>query len=94
MPQFEQHLELHRLDCLASHGDLHSYNFVRAKLAEIPEPALRPKPLVTGDDLIAAGYTPGPRFKEILAAVEDGQLDNRLQDPQQAMEFVRREFPR
>jgi len=50
-------------------------------------------PLVTGDDLIAAGYSPGPQFKEILAAVEDAQLDGRLETTQQAMEFVARQFP-
>jgi poly(A) polymerase len=48
---------------------------------------------MTGEDLIGAGYAPGPRFKEILSAVEDGQLDGRLQSKQTAMEFVRREFP-
>jgi poly(A) polymerase len=93
MPDFDQHLELHRLDCLASHRNLRSYDFVKEKLAEIPVATMRPVPLVTGDDLIAAGYAPGPRFKHILAAVEDGQLENRLQSAEQAMEFVRREFP-
>jgi poly(A) polymerase len=93
MPHFDQHLELHRLDCLASHRNLRSYNFVKEKLAEIPVATMRPAPLVTGDDLISAGYAPGPRFKQILAAVEDRQLENRLQSAEQAMEFVRREFP-
>jgi len=93
MPRFEEHLDLHRLDVQASHGILSSYDFVRTKLAETPPQILRPEPLVTGDDLIAAGYTPGPRFKEILGAVEDGQLEGRLQSHDDAMQFVRREFP-
>ncbi len=93
LPRLDEHLELHRLDCLASHRDLTLYNFVREKLAELPAEQIRPQPLLTGDDLIAMGYTPGPQFKQILAAVEDGQLEGRLDDPEQAREFVRREFP-
>jgi poly(A) polymerase len=49
--------------------------------------------LVSGEDLIAAGYKPGPRFKEILSAVEDAQLEGRLQSREQALEYVRAEFP-
>ena len=45
------------------------------------------------DDLIDAGYSPGPRFKEILAAIEDGQLEGRLRDRDAAMEFVGQQFP-
>jgi poly(A) polymerase len=93
LPKFEEHLELHRLDCLASHGDLSSYEFVRQKLASTPAEQFRPLPLVTGHDLIAAGYQPGPRYKEILAAVEDAQLEGRLAGKDEAMEFVRRDFP-
>ena len=93
MPSFAEHLELHRLDCESSFRDLTSYNFVCGKLASLPPEMIRPKPLMTGEDLIGAGYSPGPRFKEILSAVEDGQLDGRLQSKQTAMEFVRREYP-
>jgi poly(A) polymerase len=93
LPRFEEHLELHRLDCLGSHKDLSLYEFVKQKLAALPAEAIRPAPLVTGDDLIAAGYAPGPRFKEMLAAVEDAQLEGRLEDKAEALEFVRRQFP-
>ena len=79
MPHFDEHIELHRLDCEASHRDLTSYNFTREKIAAIPPETIRPAPLISGDDLIAAGYTPGPRFKEILSSVEDAQLEGRLQ---------------
>jgi len=92
LPQFDEHLELHRLDCLASHRDLALYNFTREQLAQTPAEQIRPKPLLTGDDLIAMGYTPGPQFKHILAAVEDAQLDGLLQDTEEARKFVRREF--
>ncbi len=93
LPRFDEHLELHRLDCLASHRDLTLYNFAREKLAAMPPEQIRPQPLLTGDDLIAMGYVPGPQFKPILAAVEDAQLEGKLEDPEQARAFVRREFP-
>ncbi len=92
-PQFDEHLELHRLDCQASHRSLRLYEFTRKKRAELPPSEIRPQPLMSGDDLIAAGYAPGPQFKEILAAVEDGQLDGTLQSKKQAMKFVRDKFP-
>jgi poly(A) polymerase len=93
LPKIEEHIEQHRLDCLASHGDLTLYDFARAKMAEIPPEVLRPSPLLTGGDLIAQGYAPGPRFKEILTAVEDAQLDGRLQSREQAITWARQEFP-
>jgi poly(A) polymerase len=93
MPRFDEHLALHRADCESSHGDLTSYRFVTDQLATIPPEKMRPTALVTGDDLISAGYQPGPRFKEILAAVEDAQLEGRLQSKADALEFVGREFP-
>jgi poly(A) polymerase len=93
MPDFAEHLELHRIDCQASHGDLTSYQFTREKMAAIPPETMRPAPLITGDDLIAAGYEPGPRFKEILSAVEDAQLEGQLQGREDAMAFVRAQFP-
>jgi poly(A) polymerase len=93
MPAFDQHLALHRADSLASHGNLSTYDFVKEKLAAIPPEKMRPAPLVTGDDLIAAGHSPGPKFREILDAVEDGQLEGWLASRKAALEFVRREFP-
>ncbi len=94
IPRFEEHLQLHRIDCLASHGDLTSYNFIREKIAHTPPESVRPAPLITGEDLIAAGYEPGPRFKEILRAVEDAQLEGRLATKTDAMGFVQQQFPR
>jgi poly(A) polymerase len=92
LPRFEEHLALHRADSLASHGNLSTYELIREKLAETPPENIRPKVLITGDDLIAAGYAPGPRFREILEAVEDAQLEGRLSSREAAMEFVEREF--
>ena len=94
MPAFEEHLELHRMDCLSSHGDLTSYNFTREKMASLPPESVRPAPLITGADLIAAGYRPGPIFKEILGSVEDRQLEGQLTSKEEAMQFVSAQFPR
>ena len=92
LPRFPEHLELHRIDCLSSHGDLTLYNFVKQRFQSTPADQVRPRPLLTGNDLIRAGYKPGPEFKEILAAVEDAQLEGRLESREQAMEFVRVQF--
>jgi len=93
LPGFEEHLALHRADSLASHGNLSTYNLIREKLAEIPPEKIRPTALVSGDDLIAAGYAPGPRFREILEAVEDAQLEGRLLSRDQAIDYVKNAFP-
>jgi poly(A) polymerase len=93
MSKFDEHLALHRADCMASHGNLSTYEFIRQKRAEIPAATMRPSPLVTGDDLIADSRVPGPKFREILSAVEDAQLEGRLLSRDAALEFVRREFP-
>ncbi len=93
LPAFDEHLELHRIDCLSSHGQLDAYDYAREQLRSIPPESIRPTPLITGRDLIEAGYKPGPRFKEILAAVEDAQLEGRLASREAAMEYVVQEFP-
>ena len=93
LPKFAEHLELHRLDCLASHGQLDTYLLVQHKLEELPLEKLRPRPLITGADLIEAGYTPGPLFSQILGELEDAQLEGRIADRDQALEFVRHRFP-
>ena len=91
-PYFEELLELHRLDCLASHGWLDNYEFVRRKQLELPPEQLRPLRLITGDDLIAAGYTPGPDFRKMLDAVEDAQLEGAVNSREQALDLIRHRF--
>jgi poly(A) polymerase len=93
LPRFDQHLELHRLDCESSHLSLRMYNFTREQIAKLPPGAVRPEPLLSGDDLLGAGYGPGPLFREILTAVEDAQLEGRLRTHDDAMRFVSHEFP-
>ncbi len=83
-PHFDEHLELHRLDCLASHGKLDHYEFLSAKLAELPVEQLKPPRLLTGHDLIRAGYTPGPSFQRMLDLVEDAQLESRIHTKDEA----------
>jgi len=89
-PHFDEHLELHRIDCLGSHGWLDLYDYTRDKAASIPPDEVRPAPLLTGNDLITAGYQPGPRFSEILSAVEDAQLEGTLRDRTEAMAWVKK----
>jgi poly(A) polymerase len=92
LPHFDQHLELHRLDCLASHGGLDAYEFVSRFLRETPPEQVRPQRLVTGDDLKEMGLRPGPQFREILETVEEAQLEGRLTERQEALEFVRGKY--
>jgi poly(A) polymerase len=93
LPGFQEHLALHRADSLASHRNLSTYEFLQKKLAETPVETFRPVALITGDDLIAAGYAPGPRFREILETVEDAQLEGRLFSREAAIAYVQRAFP-
>ena len=89
---FQELLELHRIDCVASHGKLDLYDFCREKLEEVGEEELRPPRLLNGDDLIEMGYKPGPRFKEILDRVEDEQLEGRVTTKEEAVGLVKREY--
>jgi poly(A) polymerase len=90
---FDQHLALHRMDCLAAHANLDIYDFVRERYESTPEEVVRPKQLVTGSELIAAGYMPGPQFQQMLNVVEDAQLDGAIKTTEEAMALVRERFP-
>lgn len=92
LPHFEQHLELHRLDCLSSHGNLETYDFVRDFLANTPPEEVRPPRLITGEDLKGMGFRPGPLFKKILEIVEDAQLEGRVATREHALDLVRSRF--
>lgn len=89
LPRFEEHLELHRLDCLSSHRDLSLYDFAREQFHTLPAQQIRPDPLITGNDLIAAGYPPGPKFKDLLTAVEDAQLEGAIATRDEALSLVK-----
>ena len=94
LEDFPQHLALHRMDCLAAAGNLDHWEFVRSRYEAMPEEDVRPQPLITGRDLIAAGYTPGPQFKLILQAIEDAQLEGTVTTHAEAMQLVQTRFPR
>jgi poly(A) polymerase len=94
LPHFDEHLALHRLDALSAHGDLTCYNFAHAQYQAEPTPDLRPAPLLTGRDLIAAGYRPSPQFKPMLALAEDAQLEGAITTREQALALVETSYPR
>ena len=93
LENFDQHLALHRMDCLAAHGKLDILDFVRERYESTPEEVVRPIPLLTGDDLIAAGYAPGPQFQQMLRTVEDAQLDGAIATTNQALALIGERFP-
>jgi poly(A) polymerase len=92
LEKFDEHLALHRMDAMASNRDLHYWEFARDRRQSMPEEAVRPQPLLTGRELIAAGYTPGAQFREMLQAAEDAQLEGAIQTPEEALHLVRERF--
>lgn len=91
-PTFNEELELHRVDCASSHGMLDNFEFLLRKREEFANEPIIPPPLVNGADLISLGLKPGPKFGEILEAVETRQLEGELQDRQSAIEWIKREY--
>jgi len=92
LERFEDHLELARIHAVVAGVLPLDATFAHRKRNEWSDDEIWPQPLVSGNDLITMGFSPGPRFKEILTRVEDEQLEGRLSTPEQAMEFVRRHF--
>lgn len=92
LDRFDEHLELHRLDCSSSHGHLDNYDFVRRFVADTPAEQVRPPRLLTGDDLISLGYKPGPPFHAILEAVEEAQLNGKVSTREEALQLVQEAF--
>jgi poly(A) polymerase len=93
LESFDQHLALHRMDCLAASGNLEGWKFVRQRYEAMPEDVVRPQPLVTGRELIAAGYRPGAAFKEMLRMAEDAQLEGKIATLDEAMKLILEHFP-
>jgi poly(A) polymerase len=92
LERFEEHLELHRMDCMAGSGHLEHWEFMRERWMASPEETVRPKPLITGRELIAAGYRPGAGFKEMLRVVEDAQLEGTIGTAEEALRLVQERF--
>jgi poly(A) polymerase len=93
LDRFEDQLELARIHAIAGDGDLRAYTFASAKFQEWSPSDIAPDVLISGDDLIAEGYTPGPRFKEILIQVENEQLEGKLHSREEALAFIRKSYP-
>ncbi|MEP6821340.1 MAG: CCA tRNA nucleotidyltransferase [Chthoniobacterales bacterium] len=91
-PTFADEMELHRVDCLSSHGLLDNYEFLQQRREEFANEPIIPPPLVKGEDLIALGLRPGPQFGEILEAVQTGQLEGEFNSRDEALEWVKREY--
>jgi poly(A) polymerase len=89
LPHFDEHLALHFADASSAHGDLTKYAFVKQQIEHLGEEAIKPTLLLTGTDLIAAGYKPGPRFKQMLTAAEDAQLEGRIATRDEALRLVK-----
>jgi poly(A) polymerase len=90
--RFDLHLALHRIDCLASHSDLSSYHFLQGKMEQLKkaDQDTLPRSWVSGADLIQLGFKPSPRFKELLSACYDQQLENAFADKTEAMEWIQK----
>jgi hypothetical protein len=86
---FPVELELHRIDCAASHRNLDNYGFLKATAADMPPEVVKPTPLLTGHDLLALGLTPGPTVGQILREVEELQLEERLKSRAEALEYAK-----
>jgi poly(A) polymerase len=92
LPKFEEHLALHKLDCTSSHRNLDHYEFAKERYENVPEEETRPKLLVTGRDLILAGYRPGTQFKEMLETAEDAQLDGVVKTRDETLTLLHEKF--
>jgi poly(A) polymerase len=93
LPHFDEHLELHRLDASSAHGNLRLYDFGRAQYEAEPTEEHRAAPLLTGSDLIAAGYRPSPQFKPMLALAEDAQLEGAATTRNEVLALVQSQYP-
>jgi poly(A) polymerase len=92
LPKFDEHLALHHADCMSSHGKLEMYRFAKQHFEELGEEQIRPRLLVTGQDLIAVGYKPGPQFRLMLEAAEDAQLEGTVATRDEALDLVKDRF--
>jgi len=88
MPDFDLHMELHRLDCVSCHGMLDNYEFCRDQLLFLGKDDLHPPPLLNGNDLMTMGFAQGKVIGEILHALEDEQLEGRIKTPEEARDYV------
>lgn len=93
-PYFEEEMELHRVDCVASHGMLDNLTFLRAKLEEYSHEELKPPPFLSGHDLMALGMKPGKAMKPILEEAFVLQLEGRFKNREDALEWLKGIIPK
>ena len=92
LPRFDEHLALHYADVMSSHGMLDMYEYARECYVGLGEEQIKPRLLLTGEDLIAAGYRPGPSFREMLTVAEDAQLEGCVKTRDEALKLVEDRF--
>ncbi len=90
---FDEELELHRVDCQSSHGALDNYDFLKTKAEEFANEPLIPPPLLTGHDLMALGWKPGPHFGQVLESIQTAQLEGTLTTIEEAIAWVKENYP-
>ena len=86
---FQAELELHRIDCLSSHGKLDLYRFLKRKVKEFAKEALKPKPVLNGHDLLGLGVEAGPIMKEILEEAYTLQLEGKITSKEDACQWAK-----
>lgn len=87
-PEFPDLLELHRVDCAASHGDLSAHDWARAQAARVAAEPPPPRRLLAGEDVLARGVPPGPRVGVLLRAVDDARLEGRVRTRDEALALL------
>ncbi len=89
-PTFETELQQHRIDCLASHGDLANWRFLKKKISTLSKEEIKPVPFLSGRDVMALGFAQGPLIGKILTLLEEAQLERRISSRTEALEFVQK----
>ena len=90
---FTNELELHRIDCLCSNGLLDNYTYLQEQLITSKEAPIIPPRLVTGSDLIALGWSPGPLIGKMLTEIQTQQLEGNLTTKEDGLAWAKKLYP-
>ncbi|MFH1026967.1 MAG: hypothetical protein V1791_03090, partial [Pseudomonadota bacterium] len=85
---FPVELELHRLDCLGSHGNLGNHRFLLDFMEELKNEPVLPKPWITGDDLMALGIPEGPEVGRWHRKAFDAQIEGRFSSREELLQWI------
>ena len=91
---FSDELELHRIDCLASHKNLEIWDYLKTKYEEYKSAVPSLVPLLRGRDLLKMGFSPGPIMGKILKQLEDLQLEGNIKTKKEAEIWVNKNCKR